>query len=290
MIEIGLCTDQRYARYCGICITSIFESNTTHAVRIHILTDGLDKLTRQRLSATADRYKQEVVIHTIDTHLIDALRTTDRFSRAAYFRLLFPDVLDRQINKLLYLDCDLLVVDDLMPLWQTDLQGKAIGMAWDQDADNIIHQNRLDTALTYANSGVLLLNLRRWREEKIAQACVRYIDTYPERCLYVDQDAVNGLLYADRVWFDPRYNLQELYYFTPQNWQLHRDKHAQIYRALSQPAIIHYTGMYKPWDRKCYHPLKEHWHAIEAISLFAEKKDPLRGIKRAIRKLCKKSA
>ncbi len=288
MIEIGLCTDQRYARYCGICITSIFESNRANSVRVHILTDGLDEQTQQRLATTADRYKQHVVIHTIDTEQVDALRTTERFARATYFRLLFPDVLEPQIDKLLYMDCDVLVVDDLLPLWQTDLQGKAIGMAWDQDADNIIHQNRLNTPLTYANSGVLLLNLARWREEKLGKACVHYIDTYPERCLYVDQDAINALLHTDKIWFDPRFNLQELYYFAPENWQLHRDKHAQIHRAVSQPAIIHYTGMYKPWDRKCYHPLKERWHAIEAISLFEEKKDPLRGIKRALRKLRKR--
>lgn len=253
MIEIGLCADEGYAMPCGVCITSIFESNKENKIRVHILTDGFSDESIKRLNRTAERYNQTIEIHKIDASLFKDLPTRGHFTLMVYARLLFPQVLDSKIDKLLYLDCDITVVKDIKELWDTDITEYACGCVPGMYANDIRVHNRLEVYdFTYVNSGVILMNLNRWREDNIGNRCIEFALNNPEKCPYVDQDAINAVLHNEIKLLSFRYNLPPSLSSGKQKerWMIHKKYWPEIDNARQNLVIIHYPSRVKPWHKE----------------------------------------
>ncbi|MFI3320245.1 MAG: glycosyltransferase family 8 protein [Rikenellaceae bacterium] len=266
MIEIGLCTDDNYSMACGVCITSIFESNQGNKVRVHVLTDGLSEVNIRKFEMTAKRYNQCVEIHNIDANIFQNLPTTKQFKPSIYYRYLFPLILDPSIAKMLYLDCDIVVKEDLRELWNTDIKDYACAIAWDQNGDDPKHKDRINIEETYANSGVILVNLDDWRSKEIAKFCMQFNSEYPELCLMPDQDAINVVLQGQMLSLHPKYNFQQRYLLPVKKLRLDKDKLSAVVEACQNPSIIHFNGYIKPWHKECQHPMKSIFLEIKAKS------------------------
>ncbi len=243
---------------CGVCVTSIFESNKANKIRVHILTNGFTDDTVRRFEETAKKYGQIIDIHTIDDSLIAGLQTGNHFTIMAYARLLFPRVLDESVSKLLYLDCDIIAVSDLLKLWSTEF-GDCACMAV---ADAWIHTNKWIQDKTesnghlYVNSGVLLMNLPKWREFNLGERCIEYVMQYPDKCPYVDQDAINDIICKNIGFLHLKYNFQTRFQYRHQS-TLFSDEYAlsTFDEARRAPVIIHYSSNIKPWHKEyflCY--------------------------------------
>ncbi len=256
-IEIGLCTDDKYALGCGVCVTSIFENNKNNKIRIHILTDGLSDKNQKRFQKTAKKYEQDIEIHIVESSIFNELPTSSWHKQQAYYRFLFHSILDSHITKLIYLDCDIIVTNDIKELWDMNIRSFACAMAWDQNGDDITQQNRIEVYDTYANSGVMLMNLNYWREHNVTHLCMQYLKDFPERCLWKDQDAINAILHEKRLWFPIKYNVQQGLYVSLDRLRLHKEKHKEIIDATNDPCIIHYSNYVKPWHVECFHPKKD---------------------------------
>jgi lipopolysaccharide biosynthesis glycosyltransferase len=178
------------------------------------------------------------------------------FPRAVWFRVLLPELLPA-LDRVLYLDSDLIVRTSLAPLWQTDLGTRLLGAVtnplypfqppYPQQALGIAQPQ------DYFNSGVLLLNLAQMRAEGTARKLAEVAAT--RRGLwYPDQDALN-LVCRDR-WhrLHPRWNAQSTYFELAAS-ELPVPA-AQIAETRADPAIVHFIGPFKPWSYLCRHPLR----------------------------------
>ena len=269
-MNIALCTDEKYSFPCGVCVTSILENNKEEGCCIYILTDGLKQETIEKFKQLQNKYKQKIDIITINDKLFDGLKISDRFPKSIYYRFLLPQLLNE--DKIIYLDCDIIVTSSLMNLWDTDINNFACAVVEDQKSDDITIQNRLGLYKDYFNSGVLLINLEYWREKDIANKLIEFIHQNPDICLYPDQDALNYVL-CDRVKFlDYKYNYQELFYQPKEHILLHKNKWEKLDLAGSTPTIMHYTGCIKPWVKACPHPYKKLFIKYQAISPWKDKK------------------
>jgi lipopolysaccharide biosynthesis glycosyltransferase len=151
----------------------------------------------------------------------------------------------------LYLDCDLVVLHDLRPLWAMDLRGKAIAAAPDYPVDRPEIMSKrlaslgLDVGHTYVNAGVLVLDLDRWRRDRLSDRLFAYAEQQGAALAYHDQDTINAVLHDDIHLIDCRWNLQARMY------QLDRRSFPSEFEATRsarrQPAILHYTTGHKPW-------------------------------------------
>lgn len=244
-MNIVLCADENYAMPCGICITSVLENNKESQCRIYILTDGFSDKTILSFKELQLKYGQEFIINKIDSTVFEGLKVSDRFRRSIYFRFLIPDIVDG--DKALYLDSDIIVNGDLKSLWDTDLSSWACAVVEDQCSDDIRLHNRIEMYSTYFNSGVLLMNLKYWRDNGIKEKLVDYIFNNPEKCLYPDQDALNVILEGKIFFLDYKYNFQSLMWVNKDELLLHKDKWNNIQMAFENPIIIHYTAGLKPW-------------------------------------------
>ena len=136
MIHIGLCTDNRYAMACGVCVTSLFENNKNEIITVYVLEKGLTDDNKKKFHTLAADYGQKIELIPVDDCLFKGYPTTHQFRLSIYYRFLFASILPKDVHKLIYLDCDTLVLDSLRELWNTDVTDYSIAAVEDQQGDN----------------------------------------------------------------------------------------------------------------------------------------------------------
>ncbi|GHT96385.1 hypothetical protein FACS1894141_6480 [Spirochaetia bacterium] len=154
-------------------MTSVCENNRDENITFHILTDGISKKNKMQLEHVAYAYNKQILIYSVNKSILKEcpVRVGDHVSLATYFRILMPSILPSNLDKILYLDCDIIVRKSLVDLWATDITHNPIGAVYDMTIDDIRNYNRLryDRALGYFNAGVLLVNLKYWRDNNVWQ-------------------------------------------------------------------------------------------------------------------------
>ncbi len=268
MIHIACCIDNAFAEYCGVLMISICENRGKAPIHFHILTNGLETSNENALKDIVKRYGQSLEVYRVDENDLKncPIRKNDHVSIATYFRILLPVLLPESIHKILYLDCDILVLKELDDLWNIDINCHSAGTVLDEDGHSIRKYNNLeyDMALGYFNAGVMLINLDYWRRNNITREALDYINNNPEKVKLHDQDTLNYILRETKLDLPLRFNVQEGFY-----WRdpfIARKYWAEMYEAAENPVILHYDGDIKPWHNECRHPKHNLYRQYAALS------------------------
>lgn len=176
------------------------------------------------------------------------------FVPMVYARLLAPDILPVRVDRLLYLDADLLVLDDVSKLYRLSLAGNIVAAAPDMAVPRVsspmglrrFGQLGIAPDAPYFNAGVYLADLGAWREERITENALAYLDHFHDDVNLLDQDALNAVLHGRWHRLDIRWNL--IASLAGRRHYRPRDIDPQEYRrAVAQPGIVHFAGLLKPW-------------------------------------------
>lgn len=268
MINILCATDNTYVPYCGIMLTSLYESNRNEHFNVYIMTEGLSSDNQSAIKCLANKYQTEInfVIVSKDSLKDCPIRVGDHVSLATYYRLLAPVLLPESIDKIIYLDCDMIINNEITTLWNTVIEDVALGAVIDESLDIQEKFNRLgyQNSKKYFNAGMLLINLHYWREHKVMERCFNCIRKMPDKLLYHDQDTLNVVLQDEKKFLPVTYNFQTgfLYRITPLSMSLKNE----IYTSVACPAIIHYTGPSKPWQELSQHPYASFYQYYKRLS------------------------
>ena len=208
------------------------------------------------------------------------LVTSHHITHTAYFRLLAGRLLPDTIDRVIYLDSDVLVREDLGWLWEQELgndwclavpdiacpyiDARRADCNFRQSSPYLAvlapvanwQQHGLDPAAPYFNSGVMVLNIRRWREESVE---VRLLDCLREHRRYVwcwDQYALNVVFGGQWRSLPARWNQGAHIYEFPDESHSPIEQ-TQFVEARDRPAIIHYTTEWKPWHYANGHPRRD---------------------------------
>lgn len=269
-MNIALCTDDRYANHCAICITSILENNKLEDCHIYVMTEGLLDENIKKFHYLEEYYKKPVEVKVIDGKMFEGLQVTGRLPRSMYFRFMLPEIIND--SSVLYLDCDIIVRHSLRDLFHIDLTNYACGVVEDQCGDDVRMHNRINMFSRYFNSGVLLMNLDYWRKYDIAKKLIDYIAN-AGWLMCPDQDALNVVLEGEVLYLDYTYNFQQGFY-GELTW-LRADKWENVEKDRCSPIIVHYTSGEKPWHTDCVHPLKRDYDKYMMLhACLYEKKNP----------------
>lgn len=260
-MNIAFSTDDNYVLPTFVTAASIIKHNDTE-INFYILTQGLSDCNEKLLKSLKDKSdKISVEILIVNEKLFDGfpIRKDDHVSLATYFRIFLPKVIDNSINKILYLDGDLLCLSSLKEFYNTDLSGFSLCAVHDERNDDPEIFNRLeyDAKKGYFGAGVILLNLDFWRQNSIQEKCIEYIRTNPDACKWHDQDALNKILNGNVLWADFRYNFTQGFFFNKKDMLLSEKYYTDIDNAKKNPCILHFSSAYKPWHHECNHPLKD---------------------------------
>lgn len=183
-------------------------------VRVYIMDGGISEANRARIAAIARGAATTVEWIKPDLSAVRQLAVSDRYPTSVYLRLLIPSLLPEWVEKAIYLDSDLIVDADLSELWKCECASKALLAAQDEGVLTVgsplglgnLRDLGLDPSRKYFNSGVLLFNLRRWREQELAQRVIGYILAHPELKRFGEQDALNAMLADEWGELAPRWN------------------------------------------------------------------------------------
>ncbi len=273
-MDIACGIDNKYTEHCGVLMISVFENNKDKEICFHILSSDLNSSNKKKLTDIANRYNCYIEFYHVDQSLLKdcPIQESDYLTIATYNRLIIPWLLPKNIDKVLYLDCDIVVCGSLCELWDFDITSSAVGAVYDKRFANIQNYNRLDYdySLRYFNAGVLLMNLSYWRENKIAEEIFKYISQNSKYLKFHDQDALNYVLRERKISLPMQYNVQSDFFleeppFAPKEFWI--DMHS----AARNPIILHFTDPVKPWNYGCQHPKKSEYHKYKFLSTWANK-------------------
>ena len=182
-----------------------------------------------------------------------------------FARLLLSSVLP-DLDKIIYLDCDIVVLKDLQSLWNLDISDVAVAMAPGLTFEDKKSLNRLGmTSGYYLNSGVILMNLDYWRKHDVQNRVISYILEKGDKLIYNDQDALNSILQNEHKVLHIKYNYSYCYFHRLIGVS-HKEKIREIIEARDNPVIFHYFGPLKPWSLGCYIPGKELFVKYQKLS------------------------
>lgn len=262
-MDIVVCTDHNYVMPCGVMLYSLCKNNAKHEINFHVVIDeSVSTFDKQSLQAIADEWNGVNLIYIpIDGHLFDNFPNLGGgmyVTKATYYRLYLSKILPQSLNKVLYLDCDMVVRKDIGELWNTNIDNIAVAVALDGMDGLIQLYNRLayPAGKGYFNAGMMLINLKYWRDYDVLGKCLDFIKNHYDIIVSHDQDVLNVVLQDSKVNVDITYNFGEGFLYKPQFMQFDYYKNREaIERVIHDPAIVHYT-ISKPWKEGCLNPFK----------------------------------
>ena len=257
-MNIAFCVNNSYIPYITVAIKSIAEIHRHCNVRIHILTDNISASNHRRLAETVEGYDRITTeIYIVDATSLNGVKT-GVWTLYAWYRILLPELLPSDIERVLYLDADTLVVDDLSELFLTDMTNIAIAAALDPMSSNNSAFERCgyESDKKYICSGILLINLEYWRKHNLTAEIIKWANINRERITFPDQDAINYVCRDIKKVLPLRFNIVKLYLT---DMYMRRCYVEEIKDGAYNPAIIHYAGCY-PWIKFfATHPMQDYW-------------------------------
>ena len=258
MIHIACCSNEKLAPMFGVVVTSVGINVTSDDVMMYLLHNGLKDSTVKRLQKIADRYNVRLKFLEIDLEILKDCPTNDKIHYSnimMYARILLPSMLPN-LDKVIYLDCDLVVCKDLQSLWETNVNNMAVAMApdlWYQDKGTL---SRLGINNYYLNSGVIVMNLDYWRKHDVQNRLLSYIIDKGNELIYNDQDALNVILQDERRQLPVKYNVTPYHYHKNLD-NYPKEMQEEIQESRLDPVVFHFLGPVKPWSLGCYLPGKK---------------------------------
>lgn len=258
-MNVVYASNNSYARHLGVSLYSLLEHNlTAPSIKIHVLSMGLTKETIRRLSEIVERFGRELTIIELGdlkarfSYEVD----TGGFDLSIMARLFLGDVLPADMDRVLYIDCDTVILSSLEKLMHINLKGKILGAVMEPTIyTSVKAQIGLSIEEPYFNSGVLLIDMNRWRKEKVQQKLLDFYQKKGGKLFAGDQDTINGSLSGGIEPISPRYNFFTNYRYFHYRHLIRLSPVYQFYskkeyrKAKRHPVILHYMGDERPWKQ-----------------------------------------
>jgi lipopolysaccharide biosynthesis glycosyltransferase len=280
-IVIVTACDDKYVRGAAAAVRSAIDSlSGRHPARVFVLDGGIAGKSKQQLSRSWASDRIEVKFLKPDVHAIRDMPVSEHISLSTYLRILMAEALPSDVSRAIYLDADTIVVRDLSELWKEPLDG--MFCAATQDAfvpvldpalvfDHPLHSMTLPNMESrpipnyrelglrfdapYFNAGIMLANIQRWRKDEVARRAFQCLRDNAGKVRFWDQYALNVLFSDQWKIVDPRWN-QNAQVYRINSCHLSHYSAEQFHQLRTDPWIIHFDYVPKPWDLHSTHPFR----------------------------------
>lgn len=239
------------AGICSICENNLKETE----INFFVFSLHVSKKNKIELEKLVKKYRRSIYIVELDdiNQYFDFQFDTLGWNPIILARLLMGKILPEWVKRVLYLDGDTIVRGSLDKLWRLDLDNKILGMCIEPTADKKRREKLGLENRYYYNSGVLLVDLEKWREKDAGTLIIRFYQKWRGRLFAADQDAINGALKDEIYPLLPKYNFCNIYYQYPYKFlctlvkPLRYISFKAFQESVKNPIIIHYLGEERPW-------------------------------------------
>jgi len=277
--HIVYASDDKFAEILGISLVSLYKNNTDFSdIIVYILDSDISECNKKKLMSLTEKYSRSEIKFIQARNVSEELSVNvnlDRGSLSQYARLFVSSVLPSNLDRVLYLDCDVIINQSISELWNLDLEGNTIGAL--NDAFSKYYRKNIDLEENdiMFNSGVMLIDLEKWRNNLIEQKLMTFIKKKNGKIQQGDQGALNAILSKETYCFDPKYNAVTIFFDFSYDEILIYRKPVNLYsrelieKAVDNPVIIHYTTSFmsdRPWIVGSTHRYLDKWIEYKKIS------------------------
>ena len=246
MYHIGCSTDDNYIHHCLVMLCSLLENNKDLNLFIHLMYENISHENELLIKQLVRRYNTPIEFHKINGDKLDGVKFREKrpLTKAAYYRLLLSSVL-KDVDRILYLDVDMVVLKSIKPLFDLNLDNYALAAV--EDVIPCSENHRMSLSISYADkyfcSALMLINLEYWRDNNCEEELLKFAKK--DRIVYChDQDVLNFLF--KRKWFElsPKWNKFNMVYFPKNKFRSWMD----LLEYENNPCVVHFSA---------YNPLKK---------------------------------
>lgn len=249
-IPILVTLDQNYVPQLRVLLTSIYINHPGQGFDIYLLHSRIPEEVLEHLSEEIRLFDYRLISVRTDEKVFEAAKVTDRYPKEMYYRLLAAKWLPEDIDKILYLDPDILVINPLYELWDMNIEEFLFAAATHTRKTavaNNMNKIRLGTSTDYYNSGVLLINLKKAREEIIPEEIFHFVEENSMELILPDQDVLN-VLYGEKI-----LSLNDsIWNYDARNYHSYMIRSGGVENMtwmMSNTSILHFCGRDKPWKK-----------------------------------------
>jgi lipopolysaccharide biosynthesis glycosyltransferase len=269
-IVVACAADEAFAMPLAVLVRSILDYlPQSRRFAMHIVDMGISPETKARLARSWPADQHDLHWLAVDPKALSHLPVWGRMNIATYQRLLMGQVLPTETNRVIWLDCDAMVLADLDCLWATPLEGKTIAAAQDLVVPYFssrfgverFRELGLPPDSPHFNAGVMLVDLDAWRSAGVAEQAFEYLSRHAQEVWFWDQEALNVVLAGKWKLVDPRWNqiasVAGRWFFRPEHLN---DEMYQ--KTVDSPWLIHWAGTIKPWKFRSRRPAHLKWYEL----------------------------
>lgn len=244
-ISVCLSTDNNYVQHMAACISSILKNkNSDEFINIYVIDGGIKEDNKEKLAFFEQNYDCKIFYVLPDLSKMENCKTFrgDYISLATYYRLFIPELMPQE-DKVIYLDCDMVVRKSLKDLFNKSFNNNLVLGVRDVGAKE--GSERLEIS-EYVNAGMLVMNSKLMREENTVPKFLDFINNGQDKIQNHDQDIVNYVCNGRIGIIEDEFNAQV------------RRNNLSKFDRLEDPTVLHFISGKKPWT--LYKPLNStHW-------------------------------
>lgn len=247
-------TDANYITPCIVMLLSLCRTNPQVAWTAHVCVWNVPEDYKAKMTSALSGHNIKIKFYKIEASKLAGVKIRKKIPLppVAYYRIFLADILPDDIDRILYLDCDLMVMRNIDGIFDTDISDYALAAVEDQLSLTEEHRRQLDFLpnTRYFNSGVMLINLKYWREKDVSKYLLAF-SQMERQVFFHDQDALNYVFKNNWKRLPPQYNR-----FYPSYYPRSRFRSKQEIEEFENPAVLHFCWYIKPWHKVKWWPSK----------------------------------
>lgn len=240
-LNIVFTTDTNYTQHLGVCMYSLLFNNVQEKFDIYIISSEIEISIKTKLQSIAKEFDANIIFLQVNENDFTDLVVNNHFTIANYYRIMIPDLIKK--DKVLYLDVDMIIQGSLNVLYNIDITDHYIAAREESTIFNRHKELKMSLSAKYFNSGVMLMNLKKWRTDNISLKVIQFVKENPTVIKHVDQCALNAILNGH-------------WYNIPQKFNVQTENYKEMKKCQQENIIIHFTGPSKPWHFMNKHKCK----------------------------------
>lgn len=268
---VSSCNTKFVPHLAALFVSVLENSDPKTFVRFYVIDDNIDLESKKllRFSIKNSRMNTEVEFLKINKKFFENVVTSDRIPETAYYRIAIPELFrGKNVERLLYMDCDMITVKDVTPLWDLEFDGAILAAVEDAGFHQRLEKMEIPVQSTrYFNSGLMLINVEKWLEQDITKKVLTFIEENPEKLRFHDQDALNAILHDRWIPLHPKWNAQG-YIMAKAKQHPTAQGEKEYEETREDPSIIHFSGHVKPWSKDFKGPTKKYYDKYANMTAF----------------------
>lgn len=278
-MDIVFATTDLYSRPALVTIQTLLMNNTNvDELNIYYVENGVSDENQEMISALVKNYGRNIVFIPMPKEYLK-IEGLMRTNPIVYSYCFFQDILPQSVEKVLLLEADSIVTNDLTGLYSIDIDSYYLGAVDDLQSKWYKRKLGMKEDSAYFNCGIMLLNLRKWREDGITEKITKIIEMGNSKFFYEAQDELNVLMEGQVKILPPMFNCTTAIFLFDYKTMLKYRKPSttcseqDFEEGKKNPVIVHFTKNQiiqpRPWVEHCSHPYKEYYEKAKAETQLA---------------------